>query len=472
MQRLDPTLERLCERLRAFRVVGWGNGDPVALLARYCQQFAGSKSVLVADPDPIHFLCAFLAGVATENCRIFLGNPGWQRREWQQVFELVEPDVVLGPVPSSVTRPMAPAAISNPSVGIAIPTGGSSGRVRFALHDWETLSASVAGTHAYFDRRPLNSYCLLPLHHVSGLMQFLRAFLTGGQLVLQPYAALKQAWREGGSPQALGSNLRSQFFISLVPTQLQQLLDLGAASWLAGFRVVLLGGAPPWPTLLERARRSRIPLGLTYGSTETASQVATLKPADFLAGNASSGPALPHARLKIAAAPGKMGRIGIAAASLFRGYYPDLRPAGDWFWTDDLGWLDAEGYLHVCGRCDRAIHTGGETVMCEEVEAALLATSLVTDVCVVGVADRHWGERIAVLYTAEGAINAEAIGDRLQLARYKHPKTWLRVLEIPRNDRGKADLAACQQLVADLRSTEDKYPKSDGQISRHRMPPA
>ena len=67
---------------------------------------------------------------------------------------------------------------------IMIPTGGSSGKVRFAIHTWETLIASVRGFTEHFLINHVNSFCVLPLYHVSGLMQFMRSFTTGGKLVI------------------------------------------------------------------------------------------------------------------------------------------------------------------------------------------------------------------------------------------------------------------------------------------------
>jgi len=66
-----------------------------------------------------------------------------------------------------------------------IPTGGSSGQIRFAIHTWETLMASVRGFQQYFQLNQVNSLCV-PLYHVSGLMQFC-APTTGGSLVILPF---------------------------------------------------------------------------------------------------------------------------------------------------------------------------------------------------------------------------------------------------------------------------------------------
>ena len=74
-----------------------------------------------------------------------------------------------------------------------IPTGGSSGQIKFAIHTWETLKASVQGFTEYFQLKQVNSFCVLPLYHVSGLMQFMRSFTTGGKLAIIPFKTLESS---------------------------------------------------------------------------------------------------------------------------------------------------------------------------------------------------------------------------------------------------------------------------------------
>ncbi|KGF73938.1 hypothetical protein DO97_06265 [Neosynechococcus sphagnicola sy1] len=162
---------------------------------------------------------------------------------------------------------------------------------------------------------------------------------------------------------------RAGFFLSLVPTQLQRLLGHPeGGGWLSRFRTVFLGGAPPWPELLTQARASGIPLALTYGMTETAAQIATLRPQAFLQGQSHCGSVLPHAHVRICDPTGQPlplnqpGTIDIQAPSLALGYYPDAPGSGfhgDGFQTDDQGWLDGDGCLHILGRNSSKIITGG-----------------------------------------------------------------------------------------------------------------
>ncbi|HEY9884099.1 MAG TPA: hypothetical protein V6C98_10875, partial [Thermosynechococcaceae cyanobacterium] len=54
-----------------------------------------SLTILLAERDPLTFLAHFIAACAA-NCCIVLANPDWAKAEWQQVFELVQPDVIWG----------------------------------------------------------------------------------------------------------------------------------------------------------------------------------------------------------------------------------------------------------------------------------------------------------------------------------------------------------------------------------------
>jgi O-succinylbenzoic acid--CoA ligase len=405
----------------------------------------------LAEKNPGNFIASFLASIITNNY-IFLCNPDWQRAEWQQVFNLVEPDFIwaenniidsVSVFKSQLQANLAP--VINSSL-IMIPTGGSSGKIRFAIHTWSTLTASVQGFCEYFQVKTINSCCLLPLYHVSGLMQLMRSFLTKGKLVIFPYQNLKQGKQPDINPQ--------EFLISLVPTQLQFLLQFDP-HWLASFQTVLLGGAPVWQDLLDRARKYQIALAPTYGMTETASQIVTLQPKDFLTGHNSNGRVLPHAQVTIiddSKQPlpnGKIGQITIQSNSLYWGYYPQLN-SHQIFITDDLGWFDEEGYLHIVGRNSQKIITGGENVFPSEVEAAIFATGLVKDVCVIGLPDCYWGQVVTVVYVPiKLDISERLIQQKLQdqLSKYKHPKHWFPVDCLPRNQQGKINYQQIFDIV-------------------------
>ncbi|ALF51770.1 O-succinylbenzoic acid--CoA ligase [Nostoc piscinale CENA21] len=430
-------------------------------LTEILKQHQTPPKIILAEREPVKFLASFLAACAA-NCPVFLCNPDWGTQEWQQVFELVQPDIILGinfnshsPLPvgerSRTTTPNSPLPTPY-SPQIMIPTGGSSGNIKFAIHTWQTLTASVQGFTEYFQLNQVNSFCVLPLYHVSGLMQFIRSFTTGGQLTILPFKNLETGQIPTIQP--------LEYFISLVPTQLQRLLqNPELTQWLAQFQTVMLGGAPAWQELLEKARFHNIRLAPTYGMTETASQIATLKPDDFLQGKINSGKILPHAQVIISnqqgevLPPNQIGNITIQAKSLALGYYPHHWDNQDYLQVDDLGFLDNQGYLNIIGRNSDKIITGGENVYPSEIEAAIRATQLVVDVCVIGVPDKHWGQALTAIYIPQNThISHLEIESLLknQLSKFKIPKHWICLEDLPRNTQGKVNRQALQQIAAEF----------------------
>ncbi|MEA5565262.1 2-succinylbenzoate--CoA ligase [Anabaena sp. UHCC 0399] len=442
--------------------------------------------IILAEREPVRFLAGFIAACAA-NCQVFLCNPDWGEQEWHQVFNLVQPDIIWGigtgdwrlgtgkqqgcredKIPihnSSLTTPHSQLLTRNSSLAtphsqlsthnstlIMISTGGSSGKIKFAMHTWETLTASVQGFTEYFQLQQVNSVCVLPLYHVSGLMQFMRAVITGGKIVILPFKSIELAQKYQINPQ--------DFFISLVPTQLQRLFqNQELTAWLAKFKTVLLGGAPAGDELLEKAKFHCIHLSPTYGMTETASQIVTLKPDDFLSGKTGSGQILPHAKVKICnpqrevLSANQRGIITIQAKSLALGYYPYFWNNQDDFSVDDVGFLDEQGYLKIVGRNGDKIISGGENIYPIEIESAILSTQMVIDVCVIGIPDQDWGQALTAIYIPKNTdINSGEIKNILanQLSRFKIPKYWISLDTLPRNAQGKVNRQTLQKIATEF----------------------
>ncbi|MBE9191365.1 2-succinylbenzoate--CoA ligase [Gloeocapsopsis crepidinum LEGE 06123] len=404
-------------------------------------------NILIAEREPTKFLAYFMATCAA-GYPIFLCNPDWGEQEWQQVFDLVQPDIILAnddldklPITSkqvSITNYQLPITQQ-----IMIPTGGSSGKIKFAIHTWETLIASVIGFRQYFQLQQVNSYCILPLYHVSGLMQFIRSFTSGGKLVIQNFKQLEYQGKYQVNP--------VEFFISLVPTQLQRLLQARVSDRLAQFQTVLLGGAPAWNELLVEARSKNIPLALTYGMTETASQIATLKPEDFLQGKDNCGKILPHAKVEICSTQNQIGNIKIQSKSLALGYYPNVFEIPELI-LDDLGYFDSQGYLNIIGRSSEKIITGGENIYPIEIETAIRDTKMVNDICIVGIPDRHWGQAVTAIYVPKSTTSITTLQTTLKnkLSKFKIPKHWVSLTILPRNTQGKVNRQHLQQLALNI----------------------
>lgn len=408
---------------------------------------------LLVEADPARFLDAFFE-LLTRPVDILLVDPGLPLRALDELEQREGAVRFTGGSARSACPPdkcfcFAEGWPDEPSPArVFVPTGGTTGAPRFARHDRTTLVAAAQGFARVFPG-PAHSLCLLPLWHVGGLMQAVRARVTKGRLRLANWDAVRSG--EGRSDP-------HGFFLSLVPTQLERLMgDESAVIWLKGFRAVFLGGGPSAPGLLERARAEGIPLAPAYGLTETAALVTVMMPADFLAGGAGVGRPLPHASVAVVdeggecLPAGSVGRIRVSSESLFYGYGAEDRREADPFLTGDLGRMDAEGCLTVVGRADEVIISGGEKILPGEVEAAIREAGLAVDVAVFGRPDDRWGEVVCAVLSGGDFVDGASARAALRsvLPGHKIPRYWLQVDQLPRNRMGKLDRGCLTEMMED-----------------------
>ena len=407
-----------------------------------------NRGVLIAEIDPVKFSAAFMAALHLE-VPIILANPHWRKREWQAVCDQVSPAVVFGQCPRLFLEGQAKECTRPHS--ILIPTGGSSGKVKFAIHSWSSLVTASQGLAQFLEEQTLHACCMLPLYHVSGIMQLVRSWTTGGHVSFISFKAFLSGERPDFDSHTL--------CLSLVPTQLHRLIqDPSSHDYLSRVRAILVGGAAIQAKLAEQACMSRLPIILSYGMTETAGMVTALPIADFLSGQLSSGYPLPHATIKVIAENGRtcsvgsIGRIEIQSRALFLGYQNCNSPNYNTttFLTNDQGFVDKQGKLHVLGRIDRIINSGAEKIDPKEVESVLLESNLINEVLVVGWPDAEWGERLVAIYTSSKQVRNDAELEswvRKNLAAYKCPKSMLRVRRLPLSENGKILRRELRKLI-------------------------
>jgi O-succinylbenzoic acid--CoA ligase len=398
-----------------------------------------ARNVFISESDPARFMAAFAQAVANGG-NVFLCDPTWGQNEREELAVRTTNQILAeSKLAQSEKAKSEKRKAENEHGWLMIASGGTSGRLKFARHDQDTISAAVDGFSAHFNVSRVNAVVVLPLHHVSGLMASMRCALTGGKF-------LPSSWTEIEAGRRPAMSDGGEWFLSLVPTQLQRLLaQPEAVGWLRRFHAVFLGGGPAWPDLLDRAAEARVPLAPSYGLTETAAMVATLRPQEFLDGSRSSGTAMPHARIDVTGE----GTLRITGESVFRGYFPEWRTDRD-FMTDDLGFFDGNGHVQVTGRRDGLIITGGKKVSPAEVETALRATGEFDDVAVLGVPDAEWGEAVVACYPATArAPDLERVTQALvaQLAPPARPKRYVAVADWPRNAQGKLNRALLAEKI-------------------------
>ncbi|HEX2177257.1 MAG TPA: AMP-binding protein [Nocardioidaceae bacterium] len=311
---------------------------------------------------------------------------------------------------------------------LVVRTSGSTGTPKDVVLGRDAMLASARAT---LDRLggPGRWLLALPAHHVAGLQVLVRSLVGGTTpVLLDEYADLDAAVA------AIPDGPR---YVSLVPTQLQRLLDERAGA-LRAFDAVLLGGAPAAPALLDRARRAGIRVVTTYGMSETCG------------GCVYDGRPLDGVEVTV----DHDGRVLIGGAVLFDGYAgrPELTAqtlVGGVLRTPDLGAFDADGRLRVTGRVDDVVVSGGVNVGLAAVEQRVREQPQVKDAAVVGADDAEWGTRVVAYVVADAGLTLDMLRDFVAdtLPRTWAPRELVVVPDLPLLDNGKVDRRALRSGV-------------------------
>lgn len=261
------------------------------------------------------------------------------------------------------------------------------------------------------------------------------------------------------------------------PTIVKRLVDHAEQAGLTpddaarSFKTIVYGGAPMYAADIRRALSVMGPRFVQiYGQGETP-MVATALARHHLADAAhprhlerlaSVGVAQTPVRVRIADAAGRelpageIGEVLVKGDSVMAGYWrnPEATAAAirdGWLCTGDVGCLDADGFLTLKDRSKDLIISGGSNIYPREVEEVLLTASGVAEAAVVGAPDAEWGEAVvAFVVPAPGAApTAEALDAHClaQLARFKRPKRYEFVAELPKNNYGKVLKTALRERL-------------------------
>jgi acyl-CoA synthetase (AMP-forming)/AMP-acid ligase II len=252
------------------------------------------------------------------------------------------------------------------------------------------------------------------------------------------------------------------------PTTINMLLNTEqriAAKDLPGLRFITSSSAPLAPQEWRRfEERFGIPVAQGYGSSETA-WIAANPGRERRIG--SVGKPLAYHRLAIVDAAGRslpadeIGEVEVGAfddnAYRYLGEDGTVEVAGRGRWrTGDMGFLDADGFLHLTGREKDLIIRGGVNISPIEIDGVLMQRAEIAEAATVGVPDRIWGEEVVsyvVLRPGMGFAPDELIAFcATQLPAFKAPKQILLRDELPRSERGKLDRKA---LVAEWRRGQE-----------------
>jgi 2-furoate---CoA ligase len=309
---------------------------------------------------------------------------------------------------------------------------------------------------------------VMPLYHTMGIHALTSMAAVNGCFVCQ------RDWRAGDALALVGGERLTALY--LIPTLFYDLVHAPALARtdVTSVRKLAYAGAPMLAPLTEACVKAFQPRVFVnhYGSTEI--YTFSVRPDVHLKPGCAGRPGI-HSTLRVVAAssdrrvgpeeivaPGDKGEIiaRLDSDEAFAGYW--RRPDADakalrdgWYFTGDMGYVDAEGELHVAGRVDDMIISGGENIHPVEVEEVLARHPDVGDVAVVGEPDARWGERVVAFVVARRpALTAEVLDRHCReggaLASFKRPRRVVFVAEIPKTASGKI----LRRLLRERLSTE------------------
>jgi long-chain acyl-CoA synthetase len=191
--------------------------------------------------------------------------------------------------------------------------------------------------------------------------------------------------------------------------------------------------------------------------------IADVSHPDWLRRLASVGRAHSVAELRVLDAagaplpPGAPGEIAVRGPQVMQGYLdnPEANAkslVGGWLLTGDIGHLDADGYLTLHDRAKDLVISGGSNIYPREVEEALLDHPAVSEVSVIGAPDPEWGEIVVAFVVCAGPPPGTAELDAVctgRIARFKKPKRYVFVRELPKNNYGKVLKTSLREMLAD-----------------------
>ena len=343
----------------------------------------------------------------------------------------VRPALEVG---DSHAAPGRPASDDDPL--LLIYTSGTTGKPKGALLShancfWTNLSFDLA-TGIRPDDVTLQ---VLPQFHCGGWnVQSILAWWKGAKVILErgfdPARALDVIERERVT--TLMGVPANYLFMAQEPRF--------AEADLSSVRLAVVGGAPMPEALLDVWAARGVDIVQGYGLTEAAPNVLCLPPEDARRRAGYAGKPYPYVTCELS----EESELLVRGPNVFPGYWRNEEGTAaafrdGWLLTGDIAERDDEGNYRILGRLKDMIVSGGENVYPAEIEAVLHDHPAVADAAVVGVADERWGEACAAFVVAESPVSDEELREhcRERLARFKVPKSFTFMDELPRNSMGK-----------------------------------
>ena len=324
--------------------------------------------------------------------------------------------------------------VNDNDIAAIMNTSATTGQFKSVPLRWSQIKAHVQASQEVLGRSEQDNWLMvLPLFHVSGLSILMRSLYNGTAMTIM------ESYDEEQVLQCIHDGRINM--MSLVPTILKNLEPRITHHQL---RVILLGGEFIPRPLVDACVEKQLPIYKTYGMTETFSQSVTMPVLLNLNKLDSVGKPLPGMTVHIVNPDvDGVGEIHLNGPMVMRGYINREPIHGD-FNTDDMGYVDEDGFLYILNRRTDLIISGGENIYPKEIEDTVYAMQGVKECAVIPVADTKWGQ-VPALFVAFDDIDALGTDSKMivrdyissKLAKYKVPKYITIMDALPRNGTGK-----------------------------------
>ena len=334
---------------------------------------------------------------------------------------------------------------------VRMHTSGTTGKPKCVVYTHGGMLGEIESVKDIYEYTDGQRYQFIAqLFHTACIGAYL-SLCTGGTIVLM----------DRFDPDTYMQSLVNEHItaISVVPTVLKWILDEADKHGydLSALRVVRYSTCPiPSGTLRRAMKKLHCNFYQSYGMTEMGSIVTLLAAEDHISDNgahlSSVGRPIPGAQMMIAdehgieCPVGTVGEILVKGPGMMKCYrgQPELTEKvlrGGWYHTHDMGFIDKYGYLHISGRCDDMIISGGENIYPAEITGIIMAIPGVKEAAVYGVSDDTWGERVkaSIVVYPDSDITPEGIRAycKQKIAGFKVPKEVEFLPELPKTPSGK-----------------------------------
>lgn len=403
-------------------------------------------------------------------CAVCL-NPSTTEEELRRIVDFVDAAAVIDADGTRIATGLPTLAIDSSAIGgnaagssshvisgtdldndaLILFTSGTTGTPKGVLHTFRSLLARITLNQAAIPTvERERTMSVLPTHFGHGLIgNCLTALMAGQPLLLAPATNLDVSGNLGAL-----IDEHEITFMSSVPTLWKRVTASVAPPARGTLARVHVGSAPLSADLWEAIAKWAGTRNIVnmYGITETANWLAGASLADYEAADGLVG-TMWGGSAAVADSDGALrpfgeGELAVQSPSLMKGYFqlPEQTAAvlrDGWFYTGDIGRIEADGTIRLTGRQKYEINRGGLKVHPEDIDLLLERHEAVGEACAFAVPDEVEGEIVGVAVTpVDGAeINVRALrrwcGERL--AREKVPSSWFVVDDIPKTDRGKVN---------------------------------